>query len=91
MRQYDSLLHMECAIRELRGEPYRLAKFALQFRGSWHTLSRDNPTKTKRALLRLEALGLVQIARFSPAARPAGNMFRLAALNGGRHAWPEGV
>lgn len=91
MRQYFSHQEMSYRIKGLRGEPYRLAAFAMRYPDSWHTMSRDNPEKTKRALISLEALGLVQIARYSPAARPAGNQFRLAAFAGARHAWPEGV
>lgn len=77
------------AIYSLRGEVGRLGRFALRFPDSWHTLSRANPAKTRRALLRLEELGLVQIARYSPAARPAGDMFKLAKLGGGRWDWPS--
>lgn len=78
----------ELAAVGLRGEVGRLARYVLRFPDSWHTLSRGNPPKTRRALLRLEELGLVQIARYSPALKPSGDMFRLAALAGARHAWP---
>lgn len=91
MRQYFSHAEMSYKIKGLRGEVYRLAAFAMRYPDTWHTMSRDNPEKTKRALVRLEDLGLVQIARYSPAARPEGNQFRLAMLAGGRHPWPEGV
>ena len=88
MRQYFSHVEMSYTVKGLRGEVRRLAVFAMLYPDCWHTLSRGNPEKTKRALLRLEALGLVQIARYSPAARPEGNQFRLAMLAGGRHPSP---
>ena len=55
-------------------EALRLLRFAIRYKG-WHSFDNGQQRKTRRALLRLEELELIEIARH---ARPATDQFRLA-------------
>ena len=69
-------------------EAVRLLKFATKYPAGWHSFAVNNPRKTRRGLLQLEELGLIEIARWP---RPAQDQFRLKLGEGYEAIYTKGT